>query len=151
MMKSAMKKKIQLIGSSLLAALVIFSSFGYTMVVHSCSVSGSHTIYINKTDTSKACTDCCSDTKAASKSITQEDCCKDQTFSHVLLIEASNSELKTTTKSITIPSFTPLHFLPNLPLYQFDNFAHELPNDGVLALSKPSSLAYLQNACKLQI
>ena len=144
-----MKKKIQLIGSSLLAALVIFSSFGYTMVVHSCSVSGSHTIYINKTDTSKACTDCCSDTKAASKSIAQEDCCKDQSFSHVLLIEASNIELKTAAKSI--PSFTPIHFLPNLPLYLFANFAHELPSDGLLVMSKPSSLAYLQSACKLQI
>lgn len=145
-------KKIRVIGSMLLAVLVMVSSFGYTLVVHSCSMSGHQTIYINKTDTSKACTDCCSDTKETAKSIVEEDCCKDQSYSHVLLIEASTIELlSAASKSIAIKSLVPLHFLHtrSQPLFAF--FAHTTQSTRLLALSRPSVPAYVQEACKLQI
>jgi len=151
-MKLVINKKIQAIGSMLLAILVMVSSFGYTLVVHSCSMSGHQTIYINKTDTSKACTDCCSDAKETAKSIVEEDCCKDQSYSHVLLIEASTIELlSAASKSITIKSLVSLHFLraKQQPLLAF--FVHAPQNALLLALSRPSVPAYVQVACKLQI
>ncbi len=145
-------KKIRVIGSMLLAVLVMVSSFGYTLVVHSCSMSGHQTIYINKTDTSKACTDCCSDTKETAKSIVEEDCCKDQSYSHVLLIEASTIELLlAASKSIAIKSFVPLHFLHARPQPLLAFFAHTPQSTRLLALSRPSVPAYVQEACKLQI
>lgn len=145
-------KKIQVIGSMLLAVLVMVSSFGYTLVVHSCSMSGHQTIYINKTDTSKACTDCCSDTKETAKSIVEEDCCKDQSYSHVLLIEASTIELLSTkSKSIAMKSLVPLHFLHTRPQPLTVFFAHTPQSTRLLPLSRPTVPAYVQEACKLQI
>jgi hypothetical protein len=147
----AFQKKIQVISSLLLAALVMVSSFGYTLVVHSCSMSGQHTIFINKTNPAKACTDCCSNTQEASKSTIKEDCCKDQYFSHVLLIEASTIESISAARLIPAKLFVPLHFLHSIQQPFIVFFGHAPQNARLLAISRPTSLSYRQQACKLQI
>ena len=85
------KKKIRYITTCLLSIVIVLSSFGCTVVVHSCSVSGNSNICINKVNDEKSCNACCDENSETNASSISDNCCTEHSFSTYFYAEVSQT------------------------------------------------------------